>query len=94
MAIFIMALTINPNAKKEHPDLSHYINESLGVFKKNNIKLMNLYATLGRYDYIASFEAGDQTLAFKIASEINSMGVLETETWPVVPYDEFSRLIK
>jgi len=94
MAIFIMALTINPNAKKEHPNLSHHINESLATFKKHGIKLMNLYATLGRYDYIATFEAVDQTLAFKVASEINTMGVLESETWPVVPYDEFSRLIQ
>lgn len=94
MSIFIMALNISPTAKKEHPDLSHYIDESLAVFKKNNIKLMNLYATLGRFDYIAMFETKDQTLAFKVASEINAMGVLKTETWPVVPYDEFSQLIK
>ena len=94
MALFIMALTINPNAKKEHPDLSHHIDISLNVFKKNNVKVKDLYATLGRYDYLAIFDAVGQTLAFKVASEINSMGILETETWPVVPYDEFSQLIK
>jgi len=33
MAIFIMALTINPNAKKEHPNLSHHINESLASLR-------------------------------------------------------------
>ncbi|MBN1212333.1 MAG: GYD domain-containing protein [candidate division Zixibacteria bacterium] len=94
MALFIMALTINPNAKKEHPDLEHFIDESLNAFKKNNVKVKDLYATLGRYDYLATFEAPDQVLAFRIASQINNLGILETETWPVVPYDEFSQLIK
>ncbi|MDD3732830.1 MAG: GYD domain-containing protein [candidate division Zixibacteria bacterium] len=94
MALFIMALTINPSAKKMHPDLTHQVDDSLNAFKKNNVKVINLYATLGRYDYLATFEAPDQALAFKIASQINSMGILETETWPVVPYDEFSQLIK
>ena len=93
MASFIMAMTINPAAKKTHPDLSHQVNESLEIFNKNHIKL-SLYATLGRYDFLAMFDAPDQTAAFKVAAEINNLGILETETWPVVPYDEFSQLLK
>ena len=94
MASFIMAMTINPSAKKVHPDLSHQINESLELFTKNKIKVLNLYATLGRYDYLAIFEAPDQSMAFRVAAEINLKGILETETWPVVPYEDFSQLIK
>jgi len=93
MASFIMAMTVNPNAKKLHHDLSHQINESLNVFAKNNVKVLNLYATLGRYDLLAVFDASDQTEAFRVAAEINSKGILETETWPVIPYEEFSQLI-
>ena len=94
MATFIMAMSINPNAKKMHPDLSHQVNESLEPFAKNKVKILNLYATLGRYDYLAIFDAADQTVAFRVATEINSKGILETETWPVIPYEDFSRLIQ
>ena len=93
MAIYIMALTINPSAKKEHHDLSHHVNNSLDIFADNHIKVHNLYATLGRYDYLAVFEAHDQALAFKVATEINKRGILETETWPVIPYEDYSKLI-
>ena len=93
MASFIMAMTINPNAKKLHHDLSHQISDSLDVFAKNSVKVLDLYATLGRYDLLAMFDASDQNMAFKVASEINAKGILETETWPVIPYEEFSRLI-
>ena len=93
MASFIMAMTINPNAKKLHKDLSHQINDSLDIFSQNKVKVAGLYATLGRYDLLAMFDALDQSVAFKVASEINAKGILETETWPVIPYEEFSRLV-
>lgn len=93
MASFIMAMKINPNAKRAHPDLSHHIDASLEVFARNGIKDVKLFATLGRYDLLALFSATDQAAAFKIASGINGKGVLETETWPVIPYEEFTQLI-
>jgi uncharacterized protein with GYD domain len=93
MASFIMAMTINPSAKKVHPDLSQAVAESLDVFAENKVKVLNFYATLGRYDYLAVFEAQDQTIAFKIANDINNQGTLETETWPVIPYEDFSQII-
>jgi uncharacterized protein with GYD domain len=93
MATFFMAMTINASARKEHPDISHYVSDSLEVFTKNNIHDVQLFATLGRYDYIAIFEAPDQSVAFKVASEIINRGVLDTETWPVIPYADFSELI-
>jgi len=94
MAQFIMAMTINPNAKREHPDLSHHVNTSLEIFSKHNVKVNSLFATLGRYDFLAVFDADDQNIAFRVASEINILAILETETWPVVPYEDFSQLIK
>ncbi|MFH2049066.1 MAG: GYD domain-containing protein [bacterium] len=94
MAQFIMAMTINPNAKKDHPDLSHHVNTSLEIFAKHKVKVNSLFATLGRYDFLAIFEAQDQNVAFKVASGINTLGVMDTETWPVIPYEDFSQLIK
>ena len=93
MASFIMAMTINPAAKKTHADLAKQINDSLEVFTEHKVKVRNLYATLGRYDYLAEFDVADQNLAFKLASAIATKGILETETWPVIPYDEFSEFL-
>ena len=92
MATFIMAMKLNPNARKIHSDVSHQINESFDAFEKNNVTIDNLFATLGRYDYLAIFQAQDQSVAFRIASEINNRGILETETWPVITFDEFTKL--
>ncbi|MBU8934547.1 MAG: GYD domain-containing protein [candidate division Zixibacteria bacterium] len=93
MATYIMAMTINPAAKKEHPDLSHHVNQSLEIFTKNKVIVEKLYATLGRYDFLAVFQAEDQIVAFRVASEINSAAILETETWPVIPFEDFAQLL-
>ena len=93
MASFIMAMTINPNAKKYHSEVSAKISESLDTFRDNKVKITDLFATLGRYDFLAVFDAADQTIAFKVATEINNKGILETETWPVIPYEDFSKLL-
>jgi uncharacterized protein with GYD domain len=87
-------MTLNPNAKKEHPDLTHQVDESIDTFARNGIKVDQLFATLGRYDYLVLFRAEDQTLAFKVASDINALGLLETETWPVIPYEDYQQLMQ
>ena len=94
MATFIMAATINPSAKRLMADLTHQIDESLDCFSKGATKVIDIYATLGRYDYVIVFESPDQTEAFRVASAINAKGVLETETWPVIPYEDFSQLTR
>ena len=93
MASYIMAMTIVPHAKKEHPDISHAVSDTLDAFSRNKVRVISFFATLGRYDYLAVFNADDQSLAFKVAAEINDSGILQTETWPVIPYEDFSALI-
>jgi uncharacterized protein with GYD domain len=94
MASFIMAMNIVADARKAHADLSHQIDLSLDVFAENKAKNLKVFATMGRYDILAMFDAEDQYVAFKIASQINARGVLETETWPVIPFEDFSNMIR
>lgn len=93
MASFMMAMTINQQARKEHPDVTHQVEESLAVFSEHDITVEKLFATLGRYDYLVLFEAADQTEAFKVAAEINGRGTVDTETWPLMPYEDFSKIV-
>ncbi len=93
MASFIMAMNILADAKKLHSDLSRQIDLSLDVFAENTISNLKVFATMGRYDLVAMFDADDQNVAFRVASQISARGILETETWPVIPFEEFSNLI-
>jgi uncharacterized protein with GYD domain len=94
MASFIMAMNVLADAKKLHTDLAHQIDLSLDLFIKGGAENLQVFATMGRYDIVAFFDAEDHNAAFRIASLINARGVLETETWPVIPFEEFSQLIE
>ncbi len=93
MASFMMAMTINQETKKEHPDITHQVDKSLDIFTKHKLKVDKLFATLGRYDYLVLFDSEDQSVAFKVAAEINRMGTLRTETWPLIEYEDFTKLV-
>ena len=93
MASFIMAMNILADAKKLHTDLSHQIDLSLDLLPEGGAVNLRVFATMGRYDIVAFFDAEDQNVAFRVASQINARGILETETWPVIPFEDFSKLI-
>ncbi len=93
MASFMMAMNINQEAKNDHPDVTHQVDLSLEVFKEHHLKVNFVFATLGRYDYLVLFDSDDQEEAFKVAAEINDRRVLHTETWPLISYADFSRLV-
>lgn len=94
MAEYMMALSINPDAKKTHPDLNRQVNASLEILKSHGIIVERVFATLGRFDFLALFQTDDQNSVFLAASAINKAGVLDTETWPVIPYEDFSDIIE
>ena len=94
MSSYIMAMNISSKAREKDTSLAQQITMSLEAFADSGVKVHNLFATLGRYDCLAVFETDDQETAFKVASRINSLGVLETETWPVIPFDDFTRLLR
>lgn len=93
MASFMMAMNINQETKKEHPDVTHQVDLCLEIFREHELKVESVFATLGRYDYLVLFEAADQADAFRVATEINDRRVLRTETWPLIPYADFTELV-
>lgn len=53
------------------------------------VRWVSSYATLGPYDYLDVFEAPDEATAMKVTTIIRSFGHASTETWGVVPWDDF-----
>lgn len=93
MTSFIMAMNICPDARKLHSDLTHQIDLSLDIFASNKVTDLRVFATMGRYDIVAMFDVENQAAAFRIASQIHSRGILDTETWPVIPFEDFSDML-
>ena len=58
------------------------------ILEDNGCKLLEVYATLGRYDFVGIIEAPDNKTAAKISALIAALGV-RAETLPAVKGEEF-----
>jgi uncharacterized protein with GYD domain len=60
--------------------------------KKEGVKYLGIYYTLGRYDYVAIMEAPDEKTAMKAA--IRRGQDVTTETLVAVPAEEARKLVE
>ena len=87
--IFISLFKFRQKPTKEN------IAESSKLFeieKKEGIKYLGIYYTLGRYDSVAIFEAPDEKIAMK--AFIRRGEHLATETLVAVPAEEARKLVE
>jgi len=60
-------------------------------FKKQGIKVLNWYWTLGRYDTVFIFEAASEKEAMKLATDISDW--VSTETLVAIPRQDAVKLL-
>lgn len=58
-----------------------------------DVELIDTYAVLGDYDFIAIFEAADRDSAFQLALTLEGSG-LDMQTMEVVDTDHFAELVE
>jgi len=60
--------------------------------KKEGVKFLNIYYTLGRYDVVAIFEAPDEKTAMRTQMRIGD--IESTETLVAIPREEAMKLVE
>lgn len=57
------------------------------------VKWVASFAVLGPVDYLDLFEAPDAETAARVVMILRSFGHAETETWTLIPWERFEKLI-
>ena len=64
-------------------------------FQKLGVKIVDLYATLGPYDFVAITEGPDDlTTAFKTAAFVATFGSVSWTTLPAMPIQDFMKAVQ
>ncbi|MEM3087284.1 MAG: GYD domain-containing protein [Halobacteria archaeon] len=92
--LFIRLTRLTSQAARSVRNLDKIRAEARSIMEKNGGKMLSLHATLGRYDFIALFEAPDAKTAAKISALLAETGNFESETLPAIPIDEFIESLK
>lgn len=59
-----------------------------------DVKWKQHFFLLGQYDFISIYEAPDNLTAAKVSAISMSLGALKAESWPAVPYTDFTEMLK
>ncbi|HEY5605344.1 MAG TPA: GYD domain-containing protein [Thermoplasmata archaeon] len=93
MPRYIRLVRFTEQAVKNVARLTDLLADARKVFEANGGKVVDAYATLGRYDLIAIVEAPDDATMMKISALVARQVSVHAETLPAVPAGDFAKSV-
>ncbi len=84
MAIYILLSRLTPEGRKTVKERPGRIKEVDKELEDIGVRVIEQYATLGRYDFVNIVEAPDNETIAKVSVDLCSRGTLELITLPAV----------
>lgn len=95
MAIYIVLSTLTSEGRKtikERPERIKEVNKE--IEEKLGAKVLEQYATIGRYDFVSLVEAPNNDVITRVSIELGSRGTVHIMTMPAQPIDDFLKMLK
>ena len=94
MIRYIMVMRLSRAGKENIKEAPQRFASTQRNMSACNITLIDMYTTLGPYDYVLILEAPDEKAIFKFVAMVSADGEVNTETWRAIPFEEFSKIIQ
>lgn len=94
MPIYILLSTLTSEGRKtikKNPERIKEVDREIEAF---GAKVIQQYATLGRYDFVNIVEAPNNDVITKVSIELGSRGTVRIMSMPAKPLDEFIEILK
>jgi uncharacterized protein with GYD domain len=89
MKTYVTVCMVTDEGRKAINDTGQRLAEVKSVFEGQGAKVLELWVTFGRYDFVLVWQAPDDATAFRLAAQVAQRAAVQTETWPAMPFDEF-----
>ncbi len=90
MPTYVTLVKFIPEGPKSIDDIGKAFEEGTKMAKEMGIKPIGAYATLGPYDMMLIYEAPDEKVAADMSMSLRG----QTETWTLIPMEEFAAEMK
>ncbi len=94
MAKYILLSTLTSEGRKTIKERPERIKEVNKEIEKFGAKVVEQYATLGRYDFVNIVEAPDNDTVTRVSIELGARGTVHIMSMPAKPIDEFLSMLK
>ncbi len=94
MKTFILMTKLSPDVTSKLKQREKVGNAWLDEVKKKcpEVKFLQHYALLGKYDFLDIYEAPDEETAAKVSMISLANGAMFAESWMAIPYKKFLKL--
>jgi uncharacterized protein with GYD domain len=92
MMRYIMLMRLSRAGKENVKEAPQRFASTQRNMKACDIKLIDMYATLGPCDYVLILEAPDEKAIFTFVTMVSADGEVNTETWRAIHFEEFSKI--
>ena len=89
MPTFVRLASLTEQGARQTRELGKLLAQAREVMEAHGAKMLQAYATLGRYDIVAIVEAPDEKTMATISALIASQGNFKAETLPAISIQEF-----
>lgn len=94
MATYIVLSTLTSEGRKTIKERPERIKEVNKEIEKLGARVIEQYATIGRYDFVSIVEAPDNDAITRVSIELGSRGTVHIMSMPAKPIDEFLKMLK
>ena len=94
MPLFVRLANLTEQGSRQTKELGQLLGQAKQVMEANGAKIVQAYATLGRYDIVAIVEAPDAQTMTKISALIAAQGNFKAETLSAIPIQEFAQTVQ
>ena len=94
MPFFVRLVNFTEQGSRQTKDLAKLLGHAREVIEANGARIVQAYATLGRYDLVTVIEAPDENTMAKVSALIASQGNFRAESLPAIPIQDFIQSVQ
>jgi len=94
MPTYLRLVKTTPKGLANIKNVSGLRDANKRIIEGNGGKMLNVWATMGPYDFVALIEAPNNETMTKISALITAEGNIVGETIPAIPFDEFAKAMQ
>ncbi len=94
MPTYILLSTLTSEGRKTIKERPERIKEVNKEIEKFGAKVVEQYATLGKYDFVNIVEAPNNDAVTRVSIELGARGTVHIMSMPATPIDDFLAMLK
>ncbi len=89
MPLYMIVSSLTDEGARTLKKNPHRVKEVNSELEKMGVKVIEQYVVLGNYDFLNIVEAPNEVIVAAAMVELASRGTIRTNTFPIIPVDEF-----